>query len=45
MVGVLGISLDYVTRCDILVVWTAENDHNHLKNQRIQIVPVWEANK
>ena len=45
MVAVLGISLDYVTRHDIPVLWTAENEHNHLKYQGIQIGPAWEADK
>ena len=45
MVGVLGITLDYVARPDIPVGWTAENDHDRLEYQEIQIQTDWEAKK
>ena len=45
VVGVFGIPLDYVKRCDIPIGLKAENDCDHLKYQAMQIGPDWEANK
>ena len=39
MVGVLGISLDYVMHCDMPSGWTAANKNNRLKYQVIHIGP------
>ena len=43
MVGVSGITLDYVMHCDMPVGWMSENKHDHLKYQAIHIGPAWEA--
>ena len=45
MVGVSGITLDYVTRRAIPAGWTAANDRGRLKCQAIYIGMAWEANK
>ena len=45
MVEVLGITLDYVTRCNMSVVWKIANEHNWLKYQAIYIGPDREADK
>ena len=45
MVGVLDITLDYVTRHNMKFGWTADNKHDSLKYQAIYIGPAWEANK
>ena len=39
MVVVLDIPLDYVMRQDMLVWWTAANEHDNLKYQAIYIGP------
>ena len=45
MVGVSSVPLDYVTRCDIPVGWTAANKNDWLKHQAVQIGSAWTANK
>ena len=43
MVGLLGIPLDYVTRRNMQVGWTASNEQDPLKYQAVHIGSAWEA--
>ena len=45
MVGVSGINLNDVMRCDIPVGWAAMDEHNHLKYQAIQIGTAWDTDE
>ena len=45
MVGVLGITLDFLKRCDMPVGWKVANNHNKLKYQAIHIGLAWEDDK
>ena len=45
MLGLSGITLDYVTHCNISAGWTVAKEHNCLKYQAIQIGMAREANK